>query len=52
MEFVTSGTSDTCVKYFWAGVRFSRINAKKIPNLRNSAQGFHKTSGVSLYLSR
>ena len=28
MEFVTSGTSDTCVKYFWARVEFSRINAK------------------------
>ena len=31
MEFVTSGTSDTCVKYFLAWVKFSRINAKNNP---------------------
>ena len=29
MEFVTSGTSDSCVKHFWSWVKFSRINAKK-----------------------
>ena len=29
MEFVTSGTSGTCVKYFWAQVNFSRIMQKK-----------------------
>ena len=46
MEFVTSGTSDTCVKYFGAGVNFSRINAKDL------GQSFHKTIGVSLNLSR
>ena len=46
MEFVASGTSDTCVKYFGAGVKFSRINAKDL------GQSFHKTIGVSLNLSR
>ena len=29
MEFVTSGTSGTCVKYFCAQVNFSRIMQKK-----------------------
>ena len=28
MECVTSGTSENCVKYFWARVKFPRINAK------------------------
>ena len=28
MELVTSRTSVTCVKCSWAGVKFSRINAK------------------------
>ena len=28
MEFVTSGISGTCVKYFWAQVKISRIKAK------------------------
>ena len=28
MEFVTNGTSDTCVKYFWAWEFFSRVCAK------------------------
>ena len=27
MEFVTSGTCGTCVKYIWALVKFSRIKA-------------------------
>ena len=31
MQFVKSGTSGTCVKYFWARVKFSRINAKNYP---------------------
>ena len=35
VEFVTG---DTCVKYFWDRVKFSRMNAKQLPN-----------SGVSLY---
>ena len=30
VEFVTKVTSDTCVKYFWADVNLSRINACKI----------------------
>ena len=29
MKFVTSGTSDTCVKHFWAWVKFFRITAEK-----------------------
>ena len=29
MEFVKNGINCTCVKYFWAGVKFSRI--KKNP---------------------
>ena len=33
MEFATSGTSDTCVKYFWAWVKFSRNNAKISPSV-------------------
>ena len=28
MEFVTSGTSGTCVKCFWAQVKFHKLNAK------------------------
>ena len=31
IEFVTSGTSGTCVEYFWAGVKFSTVNAKNHP---------------------
>ena len=31
LEFVTSGTNGTCVKYFWARVKFSSINAKNHP---------------------
>ena len=31
MEFVTSDTSGTCVEYFWAGVKFSTVNAKNHP---------------------
>ena len=31
MEFVISGTSDICVKYFRVRVRFSRFNAKNYP---------------------
>ena len=41
MEFDTSGTSDTCVKYFWVWVKFSRINTK-ICDLPNSGYSFHK----------
>ena len=29
MKFVTSDTSDTCVKHFWAWVKFFRITAEK-----------------------
>ena len=43
LEFVTS---DTCVKYFGPGVKFSRFNAKDL------GKSFHKTIGVSLNLSR
>ena len=28
MEFVTSGTSDTCVKYFWVQVKLSELTQK------------------------
>ena len=46
LEFFTNGTSDTCVKYFGAGVKLSRFSAKDL------GQSFHKTIGVSLNLSR
>ena len=49
MEFVTSGTSGTCEKYSWVGVKFSRINQfGRICQI----QSFHKIAGVSLYWSR
>ena len=28
MEFVTSGTSDTCVKYFWVQVNVQKLTRK------------------------
>ena len=31
MEFVASSTSDICVKYFWAWVKLSKINATNYP---------------------
>ena len=46
MEFVTSGTSGTCVKYVLGGVKFSRINAKNYINCKIcqiQAWFFHKT---------
>ena len=52
MEFVTSGTSGTCVKYFWARVKFSKINSKLSLKFADSGFNFHKKSWVSLYLSR
>ena len=36
MEFVTSGTSGTCVKYFWAQVNFSRIMQKSANSVKLS----------------
>ena len=38
MEFVTKVTSDTCVKYLLAEVKFSRIYAKKITLFVNFAK--------------
>ena len=53
MEFVTSGTSGTCEKYSWVGVKFSRINAKNYQFGRIcQIQSFHKIAGVTLYWSR
>ena len=46
MEFVASSTSDICVKYFWAWVKLSRINATNLPK---SGLISPKTAGVSLY---
>ena len=42
MEFVTSGTSGTCVKYFWARVKFSKINSKLSLKFADSGFNFHK----------
>ena len=53
VEFVTKVTSDTRVKYIWVWVKFWEITAKNyLWNLPNSCKSFHKTTGVSLYLSR
>ena len=38
MEFVTKVTSDTCVKYLLAEVKFSRIYAKKNYSIRKLCQ--------------
>ena len=57
MEFITIGTSDTCVKHFWPGVKCSRINANNYPFFviflkARDVLAFNKISGVSLYLGR
>ena len=44
MEFVTSGT---CVKYSWALVNFSRIDAKNTLPLKFQARFFTKLTGVT-----
>ena len=33
MEFVTSGTSGTYVKYFWAWVKFSKTQREKLHDM-------------------
>ena len=53
MEFVTSGTSGTCVKYFWPQVKFQELT-QKLPfllNRPNSGLIFHLMTGAPLYLS-